>query len=176
MTSAVYLIIFCLIAFLTGCEVQSGITKKSLEKYEATPTPAVNLPTPEPIDPADVVVVDTSLDGPRISVNKIDAKKPFNCDKYNRLTLNVDGGTIEIRGTCRQIMVNGDQNKITVEAASEIVLNGHENEITYSKIINSVRPIIDDNGSANTATKVAASVDHSIKKRISDPVAANVRK
>ena len=51
-------IIIC--SFPSACDVQSDITKKSVEKYNTSPTPVINIPTPEPIDPADVVTVDAA--------------------------------------------------------------------------------------------------------------------
>ena len=45
---------FALCFFVSGCDVQSGITQKSLEKYQPTPTPEkIATPPEEPIDPAD---------------------------------------------------------------------------------------------------------------------------
>lgn len=144
------------LALFAGCEIQSGITKKSVEKYMPTPTPTV-VPTPpeEPIDPADIVNVDTSQQGPLISVNGPEVSKPFNCNRYNRVMVNVSGKKVTIRGACSQIMVNGDENEIAAEATMEFVFNGSGNNATHTKFANGKRPRVTDNG-GNLVEKAAA--------------------
>jgi len=139
-----------------GCDVQSGITKRSVEKFEPTPTPEKVVVAQEPIDPADVVTVDTTLDGPKINVNPSDTKTTVDCNKYNRVALNGDGKTITVKGICRQIMINGDKNTVTATAFTEIVVNGSENNVTYSKFVNGKRPTITQNATGNNIEKVTA--------------------
>ncbi len=142
-------------ALFGACDVQSGITKKSVEKYEASPTPAWKVVTEEPIDPADAIAVDTAVEGPQISVSKPDeANKPAKCDKYNRVMINGDGKKVRITGVCSQIMINGNRNKVTAVAAAEITVNGRENSVEYSKYANGKRPQVKDNGDGNTILKV----------------------
>ncbi|MGD9589660.1 MAG: DUF3060 domain-containing protein [Pyrinomonadaceae bacterium] len=142
-----------------GCDVQSGISKKSVEEFTTTPTPGPSR-TPEPaIDPADVVTVDTAVEGPKINVNPTPAVKEVNCSKYNRVHVNADGLTLNVKGVCRQIMLNGDRNKITGVAFTEIVANGTDNEVRYTKFVNGKRPIIANNASGNTIERVAAPED-----------------
>ena len=139
-------------AFSAACDVQSGMTKKSVEKYTATPTPAATVAAAQPIDPADVINVDTAAQGPPISINKTD-QKTADCDKYNRVTVNGDGREVNIKGTCSQLMINGDNAKVTAVALTEIIINGHDNNVQYSKYANGARPVIKDNGSGNTIVK-----------------------
>jgi hypothetical protein len=139
-----------------GCDVQSGITKKSVEKYDPTPTPQRSVEPTVAIDPADVVTVDVALDGPKININPSDTKTTADCTKYNRVALNGDGKTFTIKGICSQIMINGDKNTVTAAAFSEIVVNGSENTVTYTKYTNGKRPIIKDNAAGNSVEKVAA--------------------
>lgn len=147
-------IIILFAALLISCEVQSGISKKSVEKYTETPTPeAVVKPTEEPIDPADAIEVNIGEQGPPISINDQAEGKRANCSKYNRVMVNGDGMKFDIRGACSQIMINGDRNNITAEAMAEVVLNGHENNIQYLKYINAKRPLITDNGQGNLIEK-----------------------
>ena len=122
--------------FFIGCDVQSGITKKSVEKYEPTPTPVKTATVIENIDPADVVAADTNADGPTISINPSDTKTSLNCAKYNQAMINVDRKSIKVTGVCKELMINGDGNSITLEAAAAIVINGHQNTIEYSKYVN----------------------------------------
>jgi hypothetical protein len=145
-----------LAAALVSCDVQSGITKKSVEKYVETPTPRT-LPTPEetPIDPADIVQVDTEHQGDLISVNESRQKKTIVCNKYNRLMINNHDNVLIIKGACSQIMVNGDRNDITAEAVMEIVFNGSENTVRYSRYPNGRRPLVSDNNVGNLAEKAS---------------------
>ena len=59
--------------------------------------------------------------------------------------------------SCRQILINGDRNKISVDAFSEVVLNGYDNNVEYSKYVNGKQPVITDNSKTNTISKAAAS-------------------
>ena len=139
-----------------GCEVQSGISKKSVEKYQPTPTPSpVATIEEEPIDPADVVQIDTSVEGRAISIDKPAAKISVDCKSYDRVAINTDTQKINITGACQQLMVNGKGNEITVAASSVIIVNGDENTVSYSKFINAKRPTVTDNGDGNSIDKAA---------------------
>lgn len=144
---------------LASCDVQSGITKKSVEKYGPTPTPSIS-PTPElpPIDPADVVQVNTSVQGPTISVNDRSEKNRITCDKYNRIMVNSDGAMITIKGACSKVLINGDRNQVTAEAAAEIVFNGSGNTLRYSRYANGKRPLVTDNRGDNVTETISATV------------------
>ena len=141
----------------SACDVQSGIASKSVEKYVPTPTPEKTVEVVEKIDPADIVTVDTATQGDQISINPSDNKPNIDCKKYNRVIINGDAKTFTIKGACRQILVNGDRNKITAAAFSEIVLNGYDNVVEYSKYVNGRQPVVADNGKTNTVSKAAAS-------------------
>jgi hypothetical protein len=152
-------------AFLSGCDPQSGIASKSVEKYTTTPSPAR---TPEPveqIDPADSIAIEATQEGPRISIPPADEKKGIDCKDYNEVRINGDGKTVNIKGVCRQLMINGDRNRVTGVAFTSIVLNGTENQIEYSKYADSRKPTVTDNGPANTVTKVEAAETAPVKKR-----------
>jgi hypothetical protein len=139
-----------------SCDVQSSITKQSVEKYLPTPTPSISpTPTEMPIDPADVVTVDTSVEGKPISINGPLDKKVV-CTKYNQVMVNSSDNVTTIKGACRQIMINGHRNKITVDATTEIVINGNENNITYSRFVNGKRPRITENQSGSVVEKISA--------------------
>lgn len=141
---------------LAGCEVQSDISKKSVEEYQPTPTPAIVRQTPEPIDPADVVAADISKQGPTIFANEDSGKKTVNCKEYNRVMINGSQNEITITGVCSQIMVNGHGNIVSAVAAAEIITYGRENEVSYTKFANGNRPMINDSAGSNTIEKVAA--------------------
>lgn len=148
-----------LLSTLTSCDVQSGITKKSVEEYQPTPLPSV-APTPveTPIDPADVVEVDIAQQGDLISLNEPKMKKTVTCDKYNQVMLNDSDGVITIKGACRQIMINGNRNDVTAEAVMSVVFNGEENKVKYSRYANGKRPVITNNKPGNITEKIVAEV------------------
>jgi len=148
---------FALCLCLTACDPQSGITKKSMEKYSTpTPTPTRTPEPVEPINPADVVQVDVATEGPTISVNGDSDKASVNCNKYNRVMINGDGLEIKTKGICKQVMINGDKNQVAIAAASEIVINGSDNTVEYSKYVNGKIPVITDTSKENIVSKSAA--------------------
>ena len=149
--------VFIISLFLVACDVQSGIASKSVEKYVPTPTPEKTVEVIEQIDPADIVTVDTATQGDQISINPSDTKTNVDCKKYNRVIINGDAKTFVIKGACRQVLVNGDRNHITATAFSEIVLNGYDNVVEYSKYVNGKQPVITDNGKTNTVSRAVAS-------------------
>ena len=164
MKYAVLTTAFALCFFVSGCDVQSGITQKSLEKYQPTPTPEkIATPPEEPIDPADMINVDITLDGPTLSVNQETDKKNLNCDKYNRVTINADQQKVKITGACSKIVVNGRGNEIVAVGATEIIAYGQNNTINYTKYVSGKKPLITDTSGTNSITKVA-SADPKAKK------------
>ena len=140
---------------VTSCDMRSGTAKEEMQKFSGTPTPTITPPpTPTPVDPADVVQVDTSLAGETLTVDGHSQNKSLNCSKYDRVMVNGGGSTVKISGACRQIMINGDGNQITADAAAEIVLNGSSNTLKYSRFVNGKRPVISENQSGNIIEKV----------------------
>lgn len=143
------------IATLIGCDLRSETAKREMEKYTSSPTPAiVASPTKTPVDPKDVLEVDTSMEGDTIHFNGEDPKKTVGCTKYNRVLINGDKYTLLIKGGCRQVMINGDGNDITAEAATEFVFNGSENNVEYSRFVNGKQPNIVENKDGNTIEHV----------------------
>ncbi|MEQ1606083.1 MAG: DUF3060 domain-containing protein [Pyrinomonadaceae bacterium] len=151
------ILIFTLLLTLVSCDVRSETAKKEMEKFETKPTPEFSpVPTPSPIDPADVVTVDTSLEGGTIAVNGYKETQTAACKKFDRVMVNGDDNTVTIKGGCQQIMVNGDRNQVTAEAALEFVLNGSENTVKYSKYVNGRRPTVTEPTGGNAIGKVSA--------------------
>lgn len=138
-----------------ACDPQSGIATKSVEKYVPTPSPERSVVVEEPINPADVITVKTD-EGPQLSVNPSDDRKSIECAKYNSLKINGDQRVITLKGTCKQVMVNGDKNQVLATAFTELIVNGHENYVEYTKYVNGKRPIVTDNGQGNMVSKQAA--------------------
>ena len=158
MKNALITIAILSVSLLASCDVQSGMSKKGVEKYVTTPTPAISpTPTEVPIDPADVVTVDTNIErGPSININTADDKMNVTCDKYNRVMLNGGPKVVTVKGACSQIMLNGNQHDVTAEAVSEIVFNGTENKVKYFRYANGKRPMVTDNKGGNISEKIAA--------------------
>jgi hypothetical protein len=145
------------LATLVSCDLRNETAKKGVEKYSSTPqTPVAPLPSPTPVDPADIAMVDTSLEGNTITVSGHEQKKTVSCSKYNRVMVNGDGSVINVAGICRQIMINGDGNKITLDAAMEIVLNGSDNSMRHSRYANGKQPSVIDNRGGNIVEKIPA--------------------
>lgn len=68
--------------------------------------------------------------------------------------VNGDGKKVRIVGACSQIMINGNGSKVTAVASAEIIVNGRENTVEYSKYANGKKPSIKDNGDGNSILKV----------------------
>lgn len=143
-------------AAVAGCDMRSGTAKEEMEKFSGTPTPALSPTPPEkPIDPAEVINVDAAVEGDKITINGSAQKKTVACTKLNRVMISGGSSTISITGACGQIMVNGNGNQLTIDAATEIVLNGDKNTVQYSRYVNGKRPVIKDNAGSNTIEKVS---------------------
>lgn len=147
-----------LVAFFTSCDMRSGIAKDEMEKYESSPTPTIAPPPPAgtPIEPADVAVVDITQEGDLLSVDGDKQNKTVTCAKFNRLMVNGDDSVIAVKGACRQIMVNGDRNKITTDAALEFVLNGSGNIIRYARLANGKQPSVTGKQADNAIEKISS--------------------
>jgi len=149
-------VLFLSIASVGACDFRSGTAKEEMEKFSGTPTPTISpTPTPEPIDPADVVQVDASQEGGLLTVNNSTQNKTVTCSKFDRVMVNASGGAVTINGACRQIMVNGNSNQITADAAMEFVFNGTGNTLKYSRFVNGKRPTIAQNQAGNDIEKTA---------------------
>jgi hypothetical protein len=149
--------VILVLALVAGsCDVQSGISKKSVEKYATTPTPERTPLVVEKIDPTDVVTVETKDEGPNILVNTLFKGTTVNCDKYNRVSVNGNSWELTIKGPCKRLVINGDRNKIAAIAFAEIMVNGSDNSVTYSKYVNGKMPSVSDNGENNTIEKGTA--------------------
>lgn len=146
-----------ILALLSSCDLRSDTAKRDMEKFAATPFPSIApIPTPTPIDPADIIQVDTGLEGETIPVTGHEKAETVTCRKYDRVMVNGDAGRITVKGACRQIMVNGDGNQITADAAAEIVLNGSDNIVRYLRYANGRQPLITENQEGNTIEKVSS--------------------
>lgn len=147
---------FTLLLTLVSCDVRSETAKKEMEKFESKPTPEfLPVSTPSPVDPADVITVDTSLDGGTIAVNGYKESQNAVCREFDRVMINGDDNTVTIKGSCRQLMVNGDRNRVTIDGATEFVLNGSENTVNYIKYVNGRRPTITEPVGGNTIQKIS---------------------
>jgi hypothetical protein len=153
--SLIWLALASFVVSSASCDFRSETAKKEMEKFSGTPTPTVLAsPSPTPIDPADVVQVDTSLEGPVLGINGADQKKSVNCNKYNAVRINGDNNVLVVSGTCRQIMMNGDNNQVTADAAMEFVFNGTGNTLKHSRYANGKQPTIVQGQQGNTVEKI----------------------
>jgi hypothetical protein len=149
-------ICMALIVGLVSCDLRSGTAKDEMEKFSGSPTPTISpVPTPTPVDPADVFKVDTAQEGDTLTVNRNEPKKTLNCAKFDQVMINSTGSVVTISGACSQIMVNGDGNRISADAVSEVVLNGTENSLKYMRFVNGKQPIVIENKPGNVIEKTA---------------------
>ncbi len=109
----------------------------------------------EPVDPADIAEVDTHQQGDAITVNGYEKRQSVTCTTFNPVTVNGRRNDVTVTGPCRQIMINGDNNTIKMDAAAAIILNGEHNNVEYSRYANGKRPTVTDNGDDNSVEKVA---------------------
>jgi hypothetical protein len=143
-----------LIAMLASCDMRSGTAKEEMEKFSGSPTPTVSpVPTPTPIDPADIVKVDTDQQGDTLTVNGTKQNKTVPCKKFDQIMINASGSAVTITGVCRQIMVNGNGNQITADAAMDFTFNGTDNTLKYARFVNGKQPLITENQAGNTIEK-----------------------
>jgi hypothetical protein len=153
------LVILFLVSLLAleSCDLRSGIAKEEMEKFGPSSTPAISpRPAATPIDFGDIVEVDTTSDGDLLSANGDNQNTTTACTEFNRLLVNGDDSVITVKGVCRQIMINGDRNNITADAAMEFVFNGTENIIRYARFPNGKQPSVIENRPGNITEKIAA--------------------
>lgn len=147
-----------MVMMAAACDLRSGTAKKEMERWSDTPsTEAPPLPAPaeSPVDPADAIQVDTSIVGEAISINAYNEKRSAACKKFDLISVNGGRNTITIKGACRQIMVNGDANRITADAAMEIVFNGSDNSLTYAHAVNGKPPTVSRSREGNIVEHVS---------------------
>ena len=158
MKALVMLSCLLLVTAFAGCDLRSETAKSEMEKFSGTPTPTIS-PTPVdlPPDPSEVVQADLNLQGKIITVNGFDQKQSVACTKLDRVMINGGRSVVTIKGACRQIMINGDGNQVIGDATIEFVLNGSNNNATYSRYVNGKRPVIKGKAAENTIEKVAVS-------------------
>ena len=147
-----------MLALTASCDFRSGTARKEMEKFSDTPAPEplpFFSPAASPVDPADVIEVDTSIEGTVVGTNGFDEKKALSCNKFDRVIVNGGRNSLTIKGPCRQIMMNGDGNRIAADAAMDIVFNGSDNSVTYWRVVNGKRPTVTDSQQDNVVKQVA---------------------
>ena len=149
---------FLIFAVLAACDLRSDTAKREMEKFSGTPTPTrTPMPAEIPVDPADVIRVETDVPGETLSVHGSDTKRSIACPKFNRVMINGSRNVVTVKGACQRIMINGEGNQITSDAAVEFVVNGEKNTVNYSRFVNGKRPKISDNAGGNVIEKASAS-------------------
>jgi len=157
MKTFVTIFVLLSISMLMSCDFRSGTAKEEMEKFSATPTPGppvLSPPVPTPVAPADIVQIDTSLDGKALTVNGDALKQTLKCNEFNPVMINGNQNIVTIDGACQKITVNGDRNKISADASMEIVFNGTENNLKYARFPNGKQPSIVENQSGNLIEKI----------------------
>lgn len=144
-------LIFLAMFAMTACDVRSDTAKREMEKFSGTPTPTpVPTPSEAPIDPAKIVQANTNGLGELIDVQANDPKKSAECKNFERVDIYGSNREITVKGVCRQIKVNGDNNKITADAVMAIVFAGENNKMSYTRYVNGKRPYVLGEKATNT--------------------------
>lgn len=153
MRSVLFIVCLSVFAF-TSCDLRNETAKRSMERFTSSPTPQFSpIPTESPVDPSDIADADTSVEGEPIYIDGPDLKRTVKCAKFNSVKINGNSNVVTITGVCKQVMINGDRNRITADAAMEYVFNGVENVLKYSRLVNGRRPTITQNREGNTIEK-----------------------
>jgi hypothetical protein len=149
-------IILLSIAMVASCDMRSGTAKEEMDKFSGSPTPTISpIGTSTPVDPADIVQVDTTIQGDILTVNGYKQNKGVSCKKFDQVMVNGSGSVVQVSGACHQIIVNGDSNQITADAAMEFVFNGTDNSLKYARFANGKQPVVTENQSGNIVEKIA---------------------
>jgi hypothetical protein len=155
--TAISICVFLALSF-SSCDLRSGTAKEEMEKFEggatSTPVPEPSA-TEEPVDPADVVEVRSDQKGPQISIDGYAKRQKIECSAFNDVFINGVRHEIDVSGPCSHLTINGDNNKVELDAAVTITVNGDGNKIEFMRVANGKRPFVTDRGSDNSIDKVA---------------------
>ncbi|UQN09941.1 DUF3060 domain-containing protein [Deinococcus sp. QL22] len=71
----------------------------------------------------------------------------------NAMTVGGNSNKVTLTGNCTQVVVNGNKNGITVVAVGQIVVNGKQNTVTWSKSLKGAKPLTRITGTGNKIIK-----------------------
>jgi Protein of unknown function (DUF3060) len=83
-------------------------------------------------------------------------------ENHRTLTFDCQGGYVRvdgnlnvltITGSCTVLTVEGNKNKIRVATVGSIVLDGNQNQVSWSKALTGARPVVSNTGSGNSVSK-----------------------
>lgn len=74
------------------------------------------------------------------------------CDG-NAVQITGNHGSITLQGTCSEVVLVGNSNRIESETVGEISVTGNENQITWSNGLKGAKPTISQSGEANSVTQ-----------------------
>lgn len=98
-------------------------------------------------------------------------KAAIDCAKQPSHTINTGDNTLTYIGTCESIVINGGENRLTIENVKQLAINGGDNvvaiggvdriaingdgnKVTYKKGLSGTKPHITSLGEHNEATQV----------------------
>ena len=98
-------------------------------------------------------------------------KNAIDCAKQPRHTINTGDNTLVYVGTCERIVINGGENRLTIESVKQLAVNGGDNvvdigsvdrisingdgnKVTYKKGLSGAKPHITSLGEHNETTQV----------------------
>ncbi len=71
----------------------------------------------------------------------------------NAMTVGGHSNRVTMTGNCTQIVVNGNKNVITVVAVGQIVINGKQNTVIWSRSLKGAKPLTRITGTGNKILK-----------------------
>lgn len=80
------------------------------------------------------------------------ASRALKCNG-DAVTVSGDSNRLTLTGNCTQVVVNGNKNVVSVVAVGQIVVNGKQNTVTWSKSLKGAKPMLRVTGTANKILK-----------------------
>ena len=69
------------------------------------------------------------------------------------VTVGGNSNKLTLTGNCTQVVVSGNKNVVTVVAVGQIVVNGKQNTVTWSKSLKGAKPLTRITGTGNKILK-----------------------
>jgi hypothetical protein len=92
-------------------------------------------------------------DGSKIEINGVNRKDTIRCASTSTVEINGTGHDLALVGECDEVEVNGSGNRVKVEAAKSIEVNGTSNTVTWKRGVGSKKPKVERSGIGNKVSQ-----------------------
>lgn len=131
-----------------GVEVQSGLKHVKVKGAEAS------VEADEGSDPDErPAATGPEVKGTTWVVNGKGRTETHACVANEDVVVNGQAHTLSLTGPCRNLVVNGQRQRITTEVAATITANGMRNTVTWKAAASGEKPSISISGLENTVTQ-----------------------